>query len=133
MNYNEIESKSLGKLKILANIDNMALLERMNNISEEYIIATNFNIDDKAWDFGSYYYSFQDAIEEFTERVLSHKNLKSNIRKTTEVGYMGCRTRVLEIAHKIDRVPATIISENITLESLKCSHSFLSFIVFSLN
>ena len=78
MTYNEFETKSLGKLKILAHIDNRALLEKMYNTPEKYIIATNFNIETKSWDFGSYFENFQDALEEFTERVLSNKHLKSS-------------------------------------------------------
>lgn len=79
MAYNEIETKSLGKIKILAHIDNRALLEKMYDTPEKYIIATNFDIATKSWDFGSYYYSFQDAIEEFTERVLANRNIKSSM------------------------------------------------------
>ena len=103
MTYNEFESKSLGRLKILAHIDNRALLERQNDVPDKYIIATNFNIENKNWDFGSYYYSFQDAIEEFTERVLSNRHIKSSMQKTTEELY-DLSTRVSEIAHKTDRI-----------------------------
>lgn len=111
MTYNEIESSSLGKLKILAHIDNRALLERQNDVPDKYIIATNFNIENKNWDFGSYYYSFQDAIEEFTERVLSNRNIKSSMQKTTEELY-DLSTRVSEIAHNIDNMPMTEYLEN---------------------
>ena len=111
MTYNEIESSSLGKLKILAHIDNRALLERQNDVPDKYIIATNFNIDNKNWDFGSYYYSFQDAIEEFTERVLSNRNIKSSMQKTTEELY-DLSTRVSEIAHNIDNVTTTEYLKN---------------------
>ena len=111
MTYNEIESKSLGRLKILAHIDNRALLERMNDVPDKYIIATNFNIEDKSWDFGSYYYSFQDVVEEFMERVLSDRNIKSSRQKTTEELY-DLSTRVSEIAHKTDRVALNEFLEN---------------------
>jgi hypothetical protein len=111
MVYNEIETKSLGKLKILAHIDNRALLEKMYDTPEKYIIATNFDIATKSWDFGSYYYSFQDAIEEFTERVLANRNIKSSIQKTTEELY-DLSTRVNEIAHNIDNATTTEYLEN---------------------
>lgn len=111
MAYNEIETKSLGKLKILAHIDNRALLEKMYDTPEKYIIATNFDIATKSWDFGSYYYSFQDAIEEFTERVLANRNIKSSIQKTTEELY-DLSTRVNEIAHNIDNATTTEYLEN---------------------
>lgn len=103
MQYNEFETKSLGKLKILAHIDNRALLEKMYNTPEKYIIATNFNIETKSWDFGSYFENFQDALEEFTERVLSNKHLKSSKQKITEELY-DLSSRVTELAHQTDNV-----------------------------
>lgn len=105
MQYNEFETKSLGKLKILAHIDNRALLEKMYNTPEKYIIATNFNIETKSWDFGSYFENFQDALEEFTERVLSNKHLKSSKQKITEELY-DLSSRVTELAHQTDNVGA---------------------------
>lgn len=103
MTYNEFETKSLGKLKILAHIDNRALLEKMYNTPEKYIIATNFNIETKSWDFGSYFENFQDALEEFTERVLSNKHLKSSKQKITEELY-DLSIKVSELAHQTDNV-----------------------------
>ena len=103
MTYNEFEKKSLGKLKILAHIDNRALLEKMYNTPEKYIIATNFNIETKSWDFGSYFENFQDALEEFTERVLSNKHLKSSKQKITEELY-DLSIKVSELAHQTDNV-----------------------------
>lgn len=103
MQYNEFETKSLGKLKILAHIDNRALLEKMYNTPEKYIIATNFNIETRSWDFGSYFENFQDALEEFTERVLSNKHLKSSKQKITEELY-DLSSRVTELAHQTDNV-----------------------------
>ncbi|MGN1384912.1 MAG: hypothetical protein ACI4XD_06485 [Clostridia bacterium] len=103
MTYNEFETRSLGKLKILAHIDNRALLEKMYDTPEKYIIATNFNIETKSWDFGSYFESFQDALEEFTERVLSARKLQSSRQKITEELY-DLSSKVSEIAHNTDRV-----------------------------
>lgn len=103
MTYNEFETRSLGKLKILAHIDNRALLEKMYDTPEKYIIATNFNIETKSWDFGSYFESFQDALEEFTERVLSARNLQSSRQKIIEELY-DLSSKVSEIAHNTDRV-----------------------------
>lgn len=103
MTYNEFETKSLGRLKILAHIDNRALLEKMYNTPEKYIIATNFNIETKSWDFGSYFENFQEALEEFTERVLSNKHLKSSKQKITEELY-DLSIKVSELAHQTDNV-----------------------------
>ena len=76
--YNEFETNSLGKLKILANIDNKALLEKMYDTPEKYIIAINFNYKDKEWDYGIYHQNFKEALEDFTERVLENKKEKIN-------------------------------------------------------
>ena len=111
MTYNEFETKSLGKLKILAHIDNRALLEKMYDTPEKYIIATNFNIETKSWDFGSYYSSFQDAIEEFTERVLNNRHIKSSMQKTTEELY-DLSSKVSEMAHNTDRVAVNEYLQN---------------------
>ena len=111
MTYNEFETKLLGKLKILAHIDNRALLEKMYDTPEKYIIATNFNIETKSWDFGSYYYSFQDAIEEFTERVLNNRHIKSSRQKTTEELY-DLSSKVSEMAHNTDRVAVNEYLQN---------------------
>ena len=83
MAYNEFETRALGKIKILAHIDNRALLEKMYDTPEKYIIAKDFNIKEKSWAFGSYYNNFQNALEEFTERVLGARNLQSTREKIT--------------------------------------------------
>lgn len=111
MTYNELETKSLGKLKILAHIDNRALLEKMYDTPEKYIIATNFDIATKSWDFGSYFESFQDALEEFTERVLSARNLQSSRQRVTEELY-DLSTKVSEIVQSTDRVAVNEYLEN---------------------
>ena len=82
-NYNEFEAGALGKLKILAHIDNKALLETMYDSSEKYIIATNFKLQEESWDFGSYYSDFHSALEEFTERVLGSRQV--NVEDELEV------------------------------------------------
>lgn len=111
MAYNEFETKSLGRLKILAHIDNKALLEKMYNTPEKYIIATNFNIETKSWDFGSYFDDFKNALEDFTERVLSTRNLQSSRQKVTEELY-DLSTKVSELAHSTDRVAVKEYLEN---------------------
>lgn len=111
MAYNEFETKSLGRLKILAHIDNKALLEKMYNTPEKYIIATNFNIETKSWDFGSYFDDFKNALEDFTERVLSTRNLQSSRQKVTEELY-DLSTKVSELAHSTDRAAVKEYLEN---------------------
>lgn len=111
MAYNEFETRALGKIKILAHIDNRALLEKMYDTPEKYIIATNFNIEGKSWSFGSYYNNFQNALEEFTERVLSARNLQSTRQKITEELY-DLSTKVSEIAYSTDKVDVNEHLEN---------------------
>ena len=48
-----IETHSLGKLKILAFIGTNALLEKMYDTPEKYILASGFDIKEKRWNFGS--------------------------------------------------------------------------------
>ena len=111
MTYNEFETKALGKIKILAHIDNRALLEKMYDTPEKYIIATDFNIEEKSWAFGSYYNNFQNALEEFTERVLGARNLQSTREKITEELY-DLSTKVSEIADSTDKVAVNEYLEN---------------------
>jgi len=111
MPYNEFESRSLGRLKILAHIDNRALLEKMYNDPEKYIIATDFNIEEKAWAFGSYFDNFKNALEDFTERVLSARNLQSSRQEVTEELY-DLSTKVSKLAHRTDRVAVREYLEN---------------------
>ena len=111
MIYNEFETKALGKLKILAHIDNRALLEKMYDDPEKYIIATDFNIEEKTWIFGSYFNNFKNALEDFTERVLEARNLQSSRQKVTEELY-DLSTKVSELAHSTDRVAVKEYLEN---------------------
>lgn len=111
MTYNEFESRSLGKLKILAHIDNRALLEKMYDAPEKYIIATDFNIEEKAWAYGSYFDDFKNALEDFTERVLSARNLQSSRQNVTEELY-DLSTKVSELAHSTDKVAVKEYLEN---------------------
>ena len=65
----EFETNVLGKLKILALINDIALLEKQYNTPEKYIIAYGFNAKEKRWNKGSYCTSFDDALEEFKKAV----------------------------------------------------------------
>lgn len=69
------ETKALGKLKILAFIGNNALLEKMYDTPEKYIIASGFNINERSWNFGSYFTNLKDAFKEFAEKTNIQINL----------------------------------------------------------
>lgn len=75
------ETKALGKLKILAYIGNNALLEKMYDTPEKYILASGFDIKEKRWNFGSYFTNLKDAFKEFAERAIIQIN---NIEKINE-------------------------------------------------
>ena len=63
------ETKSLGKLKILAFIGKNALLEKMYNTPEKYIIASGFDMESKSWNYGSYYQELEDALKKFYDKT----------------------------------------------------------------
>ena len=69
------KTRALGELRILSFIDNVALLEKMYDAKEKYIIAINFDIENDCWDSGIYHTSFQDAFEEFKEEVYISRNI----------------------------------------------------------
>ena len=72
------ETKSLGKLKILAFIGENALLEKMYNTPEKYIVASGFDMESKSWNYGSYYQELEDALKKFynkTENQIIAKKL----------------------------------------------------------
>lgn len=64
-----IETKSLGKLKILAFIGENALLEKMYNTPEKYIVASGFDMESKSWNYGSYYQELEDALKKFYDKT----------------------------------------------------------------
>lgn len=63
------ETKSLGKLKILAFIGKNALLEKMYNTPEKYIVASGFDMESKSWNYGSYYQELEDALKKFYDKT----------------------------------------------------------------
>lgn len=63
------ETKSLGKLKILAFIGENALLEKMYNTPEKYIVASGFDMESKSWNYGNYYQELEDALKKFYDKT----------------------------------------------------------------
>lgn len=85
------ETNSLGKLRILAYIGTVALLEKMYDTPEKYIVAVDFDIENSRWNHGIYCTSFKTAFEEFRERAyLSQKletpkeQISNNLNKVLE-------------------------------------------------
>ena len=81
------ETRSLGKLKILAFIGNNAFLEKMYDTPEKYIIASGFNIAEKSWNFGSYYTTLKDAFNSFSDKTKTQINtMEQIIKNENDVG-----------------------------------------------
>ncbi len=78
MNKNKelyFKTNALGELRILSFIDNTALLEKMYDSLEKYIIAINFDIQNCCWNSGIYHTSFKDAFDEYREIVYINKHI----------------------------------------------------------
>ena len=69
------KTKSLGYLRVLSLIDNYALIEKMYDTLEKYIIASEFDIKSKSWNLGSYYENFRETLEDFTDLFKNENNL----------------------------------------------------------
>ncbi len=75
----EFETRTLGRLKLLAFINDMALIEKMNpNEIEKYIVAYGFDMSTKSWRSGSYRIHLEEAMKEFGERILKELNTADN-------------------------------------------------------
>lgn len=70
------ETNSLGKLRILAYIGTVALLEKLYDTPEKYIVAVDFDIENSRWNHGIYCPSFKTAFEEFRERAYLSQKLE---------------------------------------------------------
>lgn len=66
----EFETKTLGKCKILEYANNNALIEKMYDTPEKYIVAMGFNEKDNTWRSGIYHIDINEAFDEFTNMSL---------------------------------------------------------------
>ena len=72
------QTMSLGKVKLLALIGNNALIERLDNNPEKYIVANGFDMQNKTWTFGCYYRSFKQAMKEYANESIKLKSDELN-------------------------------------------------------
>lgn len=72
---------ALGKLRILAFIGENALLEKMYDTPEKYIIANGFDMQSKTWNYGSYFQELEDAFKKFSEKTISQIKAKNIVKK----------------------------------------------------
>lgn len=63
----EFEKIALGKCKVLEYANNNALIEKMYDTPEKYIVAMGFNEKDNTWRSGLYHTNLSEAFDEFTD------------------------------------------------------------------
>lgn len=83
MNDNFVTNK-YGKMKILADIKNVALLERMYDSPTKYIVAIGFDKEQVSWDWGKYYDKLTNAMNEFISITFNKLQEKSPEEKVME-------------------------------------------------
>ena len=83
MNDNFVTNK-YGKMKVLANIKNVALLERMYDSPTKYIVAIGFDKEQVSWDWGKYYDKLTNAMNEFISITFNKLQEKSPEEKVME-------------------------------------------------
>lgn len=85
----EFETKALGRCKILEYANNNALIEKMYDATEKYIIAMGYNEKDNTWRSGIYHTDLCEAFDEFTDMSLlvndiSTETVEKYINEVTE-------------------------------------------------
>ena len=85
----EFETKALGRCKILEYANNNALIEKMYDATEKYIIAMGFNDNDNTWRSGLYHTDIGNAFDEFTDMSIlvndiSEETVKKYVSEVTE-------------------------------------------------
>ena len=81
MYNNEIETKSLGRMRVLANIKDIALIEKLYDSPEKYIVGVGFNKKTNSWSFGIYHNDLPKALNSFNKTV----SLKMNVATPEEI------------------------------------------------
>ena len=62
MYKNEIETKTLGRMKVLACIEDIALIERLCDTPEKYVVGVGFNKETDSWSYGIYHNKLNKAL-----------------------------------------------------------------------
>ena len=75
MYNNEIETKSLGKMRVLAHIKDIALIERVCDAPEKYVVGVGFNKKTDSWSFGIYHSDLAKALNSFNKTVALRINV----------------------------------------------------------
>lgn len=114
-------TRALGNLKILAYIDNYALIEKMYDTPEKYIIASGFDMESKSWNFGSYYTDFKEVLEDFTDKVLNGRGIKSSKEIATDKLYeLGITMQELTRELDSNAIPRNVVyPDNMSIDDIK--------------
>ena len=84
MYNNEIETKSLGKMRVLANIKDIALIEKLYDAPEKYIVGVGFNKETNSWSFGIYHSDLAKALNSLNRTVSLRINVATPEEMKTE-------------------------------------------------
>lgn len=81
MYNNEIETRTLGRMKVLACIEDIALIERLCDTPEKYVVGVGFNKETDSWSYGIYHNKLTEALNSFNRTV----SLKENVETPEEI------------------------------------------------
>lgn len=84
MYNNEIETKSLGKMKVLAHIKDIVLIEILCDAPEKYVVGVGFNKKTDSWSFGIYHSDLAKALNSFNKTVALRINVATPEEIKTE-------------------------------------------------
>ncbi len=72
--YNH-KSKSIGRFIILKQHKDFAIIQRLGDFKEKYIIVNKLKLDEPIeWNYGSYYSNLQNAVNDFYNNYINEGN-----------------------------------------------------------
>ena len=75
MYNNEIETRSLGKMRVMANIEDVILVERLCDTPEKYVVGVGFNKKTDSWSYGIYHNDLTRALNSFNRTLAIKRNV----------------------------------------------------------
>lgn len=75
MYNNEIETRSLGKMRVMANIEDVILVERLCDTPEKYVVGVGFNKETDSWSYGIYHNDLTRALNSFNRTLAIKRNV----------------------------------------------------------
>ena len=99
MYKNEIETKTLGRMKVLACIEDIALIERLCDTPEKYVVGVGFNKETDSWSYGIYHNKLTNALNSFNRTV----SLKRNVATLEELKALQLNKALYVLENAKDR------------------------------